>query len=63
MKREDTSRKSNVIDMFSKKSIKVESSNVDYSLVDQLESRRRSAKGSKNAHRDNLLVLFPGFCA
>lgn len=64
IKRQDTSRKSNVIDLFSKKSAKTERSNVDYSLIDQLESRRCSAKGSKHAaHRDKVLLLFRGFCA
>ncbi len=63
IKHDDTSRKSNVVDLFSKKSAKTENNNVDYSLLDQLQSKRRSAKGAKNAQRDNLLILFPGFCA
>jgi hypothetical protein len=55
-------KKSNVIDMFSKKAANVESSNVDYSLLEQLNAKNTS-KVVRHGKRDNLLVLFPSFCA
>lgn len=62
MNKQSSNNKSNVIDLFSKKHV-VESNKVDYSLVDQLHGRRRNSKNAKNANRDNLVVMFPGFCA
>ena len=53
--------KNNVIDMFNKKSVG-DNQKVDYTLVDELQ-RRRNAKSSKTSNRNNLVVLFPGFCA
>ncbi len=62
MNKQSSNNKSNVIDLFSKKHV-VENNKVDYSLVDQLHGRRRNTKHTKTANRDNLVVMFPGFCA
>lgn len=62
MSKQISTNKNNVVDLFSKKPA-VANHKVDYSLVDQLHGRRRNQKSSKTAHRDNLVVMFPGFCA
>ncbi|MDZ4833177.1 MAG: hypothetical protein SGJ27_05185 [Candidatus Melainabacteria bacterium] len=62
MNNQSSTNQTNVVDLFSKKHV-VENNNVDYSLVDQL-SRRRNSNSDKSVNRDNnLVVLFPGFCA
>ncbi|MBX3074844.1 hypothetical protein KF707_15530 [Candidatus Obscuribacterales bacterium] len=60
--RQINSKKNNVIDLFSKQTAQVEASNVDYSLMNKLNNKHDS-KVVKHAKRDNLLVLFPSFCA
>ncbi len=60
--RQINSRKNNVIDLFSKQTAQVEASNVDYSLMNKLNNKNDS-NVVKHAKRDNLLVLFPSFCA
>jgi len=62
MNNQTSTNKNNVIDLFSKKHVVETNNKVDYSLVDELRSRRNS-KNSKTANRNNLVVLFPGFCA
>jgi len=60
--RQINSKKNYVIDLFSKQTAQVEASNVDYSLMNKLNNKHDS-KVVKHAKRDNLLVLFPSFCA
>lgn len=55
-------KKNNVIDLFSKATVQVEASNVDYSLMNKLNDKNND-KVVRHAKRDNLLVLFPSFCA
>lgn len=60
--RQINSKKNNVIDLFSKRAVQSETSNVDYSLMNQLNTKNNS-RVVKHVKRDNLVVLFPSFCA
>ena len=62
IKSEVSTRKNNVIDLFSKRAAREERNSVDYSLLHQLQGKGHN-KVVKHGKRNNLLVLFPSFCA
>lgn len=62
MFKSESNKKNNVIDMFSKSAAVEQNRNVDYTLLNQFNNKNNN-KVVKLAKRDNLVVLFPSFCA